>query len=104
MSIAGTEAALFPPQHSLILLHFMAIMMMTMMMMMRRMMMMMRRRTGLMLIVKQLHFTAPPSSLPSEKQLPTTDAVKAAFEVSSPGFLIRKINMERKVKDIHEDF
>ena len=44
MSIAGTEAALFPPQHSLILLHFMAIMMMTMMMMMRmmrKMMMMM---------------------------------------------------------------
>ena len=102
MSIAGTEAALFPPQHSLILLHFMAIMMMTMMMMRR--MMMRRRRTGLMLIVKQLHFTAPPSSLASGKQLPTTDAVKAAFEVSSPGFPIRKTNMERKVKDIHEDF
>ena len=100
MSIAGTEAALFPPQHSLILLHFMAIMMMTMMMMMR----MMRRRTGFMLIAKQLNFTAPPSSPASGKQLPTTDAVKAAFEVSSPGFPIRKTNMERKVKDIHEDF
>ena len=57
-----------------------------------------------MLIVKQLHFTAPPSSPASGKQLPTTDAVKAAFEVSSPGFPIRKINMERKVKDIHGDF
>ena len=98
MSIAGTEAALFPPQHSLILLHFMAIMMMTMVMMMRR------RRTGLMLIVKQLHFTAPLSSPASGKQLPTTDAVKAAFVVSSPGFQNRKTNMERKVKDIHGDF